>query len=107
MSNRALSKSFFSSQVSFSNRTGYPRLDENMGGQDKSYRGIWSRQNVVPMLTLDTLIEHFGMPHFIKIDVEGFEEKVLSGLSAQPPLISFEFTAAFLTPVMRCLEMEV
>ena len=80
---------------------------KTMGRQDESYRGIWSRQNVVPMLTLDTLIEHFGMPHFIKIDVEGFEEKVLSGLSAQPPLISFEFTAAFLEPAMRCLDMEV
>ncbi len=80
---------------------------KTMGGQDESYRGIWSRQNVVPMLTLDTLIEHFGMPQFIKIDVEGFEERVLSGLSAQPPLISFEFTAAFLAPAMRCLDMEV
>ena len=78
-----------------------------MGRQDESYRGIWSRQNVVPMLTLDTLIEHFGMPHFIKIDVEGFEEKVLSGLSDQPPLLSFEFTAAFLAPAMRCMEMQV
>jgi len=30
-----------------------------MGGQDESYRGIWSRQDIVPMLTLDNLIEHF------------------------------------------------
>ena len=80
---------------------------KTMGRQDESYRGIWSRQNMVPMLTLDTLIEHFGMPQFIKIDVEGFEEKVLSGLSAQPPLISFEFTAAFLAPAMRCMDMAV
>jgi FkbM family methyltransferase len=78
---------------------------EVMGGQDESYRGIWSRQNVVPMLTLDTLIGHFGVPNFIKIDVEGFEENVLAGLSTQPPLISFEFTAAFLAPAMRCLDM--
>ena len=78
-----------------------------MGGQDESYHGIWSRQNIVPMLTLDTLIEHFGMPQFIKIDVEGFEEKVLSGLSVQPSLISFEFTAAFLATAMRCLDMKV
>lgn len=79
----------------------------SMGKQDESYRGIWSRQIVVPMLTLDTLIEHFGTPYFIKIDVEGFEEQVLSGLSAQPALISFEFTAAFLEPAMRCLDMPV
>ena len=50
-----------------------------MGGQDESYRGIWSRQNVVSMLTLDTLIKHFGMPQFIKVAVGGFEEKVLFG----------------------------
>jgi FkbM family methyltransferase len=80
---------------------------KTMAGQDESYRGIWSRQNIVPLVTLDTLIEHFGMPQLIKIDVEGFEEKVLSGLSLQPPLISFEFTARFLAPAMRCLEKEV
>jgi FkbM family methyltransferase len=78
-----------------------------MGGQDQSYRGIWSRQNVVPMITLDVLVEHFGMANFIKVDVEGFEERVLSGLSQQPPLISFEFTAAFLGPAMCCLGKEI
>jgi FkbM family methyltransferase len=80
---------------------------KTMGRQDESYRGIWTRQNVIPMLTLDTLIEHFGMPRFIKIDVEGFEEKVLSGLSSQPFLISFEFTAAFLAPAICCLDREI
>jgi FkbM family methyltransferase len=71
--------------------------------QHSEYRGLWSRQVAVPMLTLDTLIEHYGMPHFIKIDVEGFEESVLDGLSQQPKLLSFEFNLAFLQPALRCL----
>jgi FkbM family methyltransferase len=75
--------------------------------EHEEYRGLWSRQIVVPMVTLDTLIEHYGMPYFIKIDVEGFEESVLSGLSIQPPLISFEFNAAFLSATMRCLHSGV
>jgi hypothetical protein len=37
---------------------------KTMGKQDESYRGIWSGQNVVPVLTLDTLIERFTVPHF-------------------------------------------
>jgi FkbM family methyltransferase len=78
-----------------------------MGNRDASYRDIWSRKNIVPMLTLDTLAEHFGLPHFVKIDVEGFEEKVLKGLSVQPPMVSFEFTSAFLAPAIGCLDLEV
>jgi FkbM family methyltransferase len=75
--------------------------------EHEDYRRLWSRQIVVPMLTLDTLIERYGTPYFIKIDVEGFEESVLSGLSIQPPLLSFEFNAAFLPATMRCLDMGV
>ena len=32
------------------------------------------------------------MPSFIKIDVEGFEDQVLAGLTRQVPALSFEFT---------------
>jgi len=75
--------------------------------KDERYRGNWPRQAVVPMLTLDTLIEQFGVPHFIKIDVEGYEEQVLSGLSFQPPLLSFEFHHAFVSATLRCLDLSL
>jgi FkbM family methyltransferase len=64
---------------------------------------VWSNQITVPVITLDSLIEKYGMPRFVKIDVEGFEESVLSGLSAQPPMMSFEFNTSFLDAALRCL----
>jgi FkbM family methyltransferase len=45
----------------------------------------------VKVATLDSLIEEFGVPDFIKIDVEGFDFEVLLGLSRSIALLSFEF----------------
>jgi FkbM family methyltransferase len=44
----------------------------------------------VETTTLDRLIETYGVPRFIKIDVEGFEAVVLHGLSRPVPCLSFE-----------------
>jgi FkbM family methyltransferase len=51
----------------------------------------WNRQLEVDVTTLDLLIQRFGMPAFIKIDVEGSESSVLAGLSRAVPGLSFEF----------------
>lgn len=44
----------------------------------------------VPLTTLDQLISQYGQPDFIKIDVEGYEQFVLKGLSVPVAHISFE-----------------
>ena len=44
----------------------------------------------VALTTLDQLIAQYGRPDFIKIDVEGYEQFVLQGLSTPVPHISFE-----------------
>jgi hypothetical protein len=48
--------------------------------------------NMIEQTTIDNLIEKFGNPAFIKIDVEGYELEVLKGLSKETNLISFEYT---------------
>ena len=53
----------------------------------------WNNTEKVEMTTLDKLIEKYGVPRFIKIDVEGYELEVLKGLSQKVFLISFEYTA--------------
>ena len=71
-------------------------------GRFSSYR--WDQKQVVVTTTLDRLIEEFGIPTFIKIDVEGFELQVLRGLSQPVKCISFEFVPEYTTSALRCIE---
>jgi Methyltransferase FkbM domain len=47
----------------------------------------------VDVTTLDALIARHGEPAFVKIDVEGFEPDVVSGLSVPVAALSFEYQA--------------
>ncbi len=59
---------------------------------------------IVSVATLDSLIHEHGLPDFCKIDVEGFESEVLSGLSQPLPLLSFEVNREYWEVAERCLQ---
>src|SRR5262245_18105871 len=52
---------------------------------------VWDSEIEVPCTTLDALVAEHGAPAFTKIDVEGFEDTVLAGLSRSLPALPFAF----------------
>jgi FkbM family methyltransferase len=65
---------------------------------------VWDGEIEVPCTTLDALVVEHGVPAFAKIDVEGFEDTVLAGLSRPLPALSFEFTTIQRDVALRCLD---
>lgn len=63
----------------------------------------WDETIRVPVTTLDHLIETYGLPAFIKIDVEGHEAEVLAGLTTPVRTLSFEFTTIQRDVARACL----
>ncbi len=65
---------------------------------------IWDKEALVAMTTLEKMISEFGRPAFCKIDVEGYELKVLKGLEQTIPGLSFEFIKDFLKDTQMCMD---
>ena len=59
----------------------------------------------VELTTLDRLAEKHGTPNFIKIDVEGFDDQVLLGMSFIPEALTFEFNRLLPDVAMKCIGM--
>lgn len=59
-------------------------------------------------ITLKTLFASFGVPGYVKVDVEGCEEYVITGMleaRSRPHLLSFEFHGARTQVAVNCLHM--
>lgn len=64
----------------------------------------WDEALEVDLTTLNKMIQAYGMPAFSKIDVEGFEEEVLAGLTMPLPALSFEFFPTTPERTMHCID---
>jgi FkbM family methyltransferase len=73
--------------------------------READFGGVrWNRRIDVEMTTLDELIARWGLPAFVKIDVEGAEPAVLAGLTQPVPALSFEYVPAALAEVRACVD---
>ena len=70
------------------------------------FNGVsWNSHIDVDVTTLDSLISEYGLPHFCKIDIEGYESEVLKGLTQPIPCISLEFTPELKENSFKCIDI--
>lgn len=58
----------------------------------------------VPVISIDKLIEKYGVPDLLKIDVEGAENIVLQSLTQKVPLLCFEWASEWKEKNIQCVE---
>lgn len=63
----------------------------------------WNQKETVEVKTLDSLIDRYGLPHFCKIDAEGYETEILLSLTSKISIIEFEFTGGFITETIKII----
>jgi FkbM family methyltransferase len=67
----------------------------------------WETKKTKKTITLDKLIELYGNPDLIKIDVEGYESEVIKGLSKKQKEICFEWAEeVFIDTQKVCQHLE-
>jgi FkbM family methyltransferase len=65
----------------------------------------WKKPISVFVDTLDNLSKVYGIPDFIKIDVEGYEVEVIKGMNFAPKALSFEFIPEDINSIEQCVQM--
>jgi FkbM family methyltransferase len=66
-------------------------------------QGLRAEPHDVPAQTLDSIIARSGLPKYLKLDIEGAEERALRGLSTMPEYVSAE--ARTLKPLILLASM--
>ncbi len=92
-------------KIHISNHHQISTLSEMFIEKYKAQEIYWHSTEEVEVITLDTLINKYGIPAFCKIDVEGYEKEVLTGLSQALPFLSFEYNARLKMEAISCLDI--
>ena len=61
-------------------------------------------EEVAQTITLDRLIQTYGVPDLVKIDVEGAEDRVIGSLSRKVPTLCFEWASELRHVAFRCID---
>ena len=73
---------------------------------DPSLKNLeWIGKEYVLTTTINDLISKYGVPNFIKLDVEGYEVKALQGLSHRVPALSFEYHTLHMDKAIECIDL--
>ena len=65
-----------------------------------------TQKEEIETITIEDLFASYGMPFFVKIDVEGYELNVLRGLRRPVPYLSFEVNLPdFMPEGLECIEL--
>lgn len=71
---------------------------------DTSFEVKWENEIEVEVVTMDSLIEQYGVPDFVKIDVENYELEVLQGLTQAIPCLSVEYYPSTIDNAIECIQ---
>lgn len=72
---------------------------------EAGFKGVeWNRRIDVETTTMDRLIERFGSPSYVKMDVEGSEPAILAGLTRAVQTVSFEYLPWTLDESAACVK---
>lgn len=69
----------------------------------KKFFDATTRTIKIPSVTIDLLIEKFGTPDLIKLDIEGSESLALAGLSKKVGVITFEWSEDYIHDALKCI----
>ena len=79
-------------------------LNDSWRAQSGEPKTTWDDAQAVPVTTLQELSARYGRPAFVKIDTEGYEDRVLAGLTEAIPQLLFEIHSTLPDVARRSFE---